>query len=117
MYCIESVSESLQSTSSLRCQQGIETSGIESCHFAQEAHGGKAASALDAHAQRLGLVAADSVAAVHPLEAALDELKYEDKQLEAPEPQLPQVMPNHFWNGSFVEFSHHFTSCEHLSCS
>jgi hypothetical protein len=49
---------------------------------------------LYAHAQRLGLAAAESQTAahVHPLEGVLENLTYQEWQLQTPEPQLPQVV-------------------------
>ena len=72
-------------------------------HFcAQGTAGDRAASVLDAHAQRLGLAAADSQTAVHPLEGVLASLTYQDWQLQAPEPQLPQVLPGPVLPPTFV---------------
>lgn len=60
-------------------------------HSLQGREGGHECNALDVHAQRLGVVAAGSSAAVHPLEEVLESLTYQDWQLEAPEPLVPQV--------------------------
>ncbi|CAL8468190.1 g7729 [Coccomyxa elongata] len=56
----------------------------------QEREWRQESNALDVHAQRLGVAAAGSHAAVHPLEGVLESFTYQDWQLEAPEPLLPQ---------------------------
>lgn len=57
----------------------------------QEREGRQESNALDVHAQRLGMAAVASHAAVHPLEGVLESFTYQDWQLEAHEPLLPQV--------------------------
>ncbi|BDA42121.1 probable exosome component 10 at N-terminal half [Coccomyxa sp. Obi] len=56
----------------------------------QEWEGRQESNALNVHAQRLGVAAAGSQAGVHPLEGVLESLTYQEWQLEALEPLLPQ---------------------------
>ena len=57
----------------------------------QEKQGEQDSNALHLHAQRLGVATAGAQVAVHPLEGVLENLTYQDWQLETPEPLLPQV--------------------------